>query len=143
MLEVKGIQTGIVIDHIKAGTGLIIFNKLFHTTKQPVVLLMNVNSKLLGTKDIIKMEGSHSIDVDMLGLIDENITVNFIEDNHLVKKINTGIPTRIKGGMKCDNPRCISHTDDCAIPEFTLVTEGKRMYSCSYCEERTVFKLED
>ncbi len=142
MLEVKGISTGIVIDHIKAGTGLIIFNKLFNTTKHPVVLLMNVDSKMLGKKDIIKIEGSHEINVDLLGLIDENITVNYIEDDKMVKKIQTAVPETIKGGIKCHNPRCISHTDDYAIPDFTLVSkEEKLLYSCSYCEEITEYKL--
>lgn len=144
MLEVKGIATGIVIDHIKAGTGLIIFNKLFQNVKLPVVLLMNVDSKLLGKKDIIKIEGAREIDVDLLGLIDENITVNYIENEVLVKKIKTSVPNTIKGGIKCHNPRCISHTDDYAVPDFHLVGRGERLlYSCSYCEEITAYKLQD
>lgn len=142
MLEVRGIATGIVIDHIKAGIGLKIFNKLFHDIKLPVVLLMNVDSQLLGKKDIIKIEGAREIDCDLLGLIDENITVNYIENEVLVKKIKTGVPATIKGGIKCHNPRCISHTDDYAVPDFTLVGKGEKLlYSCSYCEEITEYKL--
>lgn len=142
MLEVKGIANGIVIDHIKAGMGLTIFNKLFRETKHPVVLLMNVDSKLFGKKDIIKIEGAANIDIDMLGLIDENITVNYIENDVLVKKIKTSVPASIRGGIKCHNPRCISHTDDYAVPEFSLVSkEPKLLYSCSYCEEITEYKF--
>ena len=61
MLEVKGIDNGIVIDHIHAGNGLKIFNLLFTDTEQPVVLLMNVKSELLGRKDIIKVENVFEI----------------------------------------------------------------------------------
>lgn len=144
MLEVKGIATGIVIDHIKAGTGLIIFNKLFQNTKHPVVLLMNVDSKLLGKKDIIKIEGAREIDCDLLGLIDENITVNYIENEVLVRKIKTSVPETIRGGIKCHNPRCISHTDDYAVPDFKLISkEEGLLYACSYCEEITKFRLQD
>lgn len=142
MLEVRGIDTGVVIDHIKAGNGLLIFNELFKDTKFPVVLLMNVDSKALGKKDIIKIEGTHDVDCGLLGLMDPNITVNYIEKEKLVKKIKTEVPKVIKGGIKCFNPRCISHTDDYAIPEFRLIKEGEKLeYVCSYCEEITRYKL--
>ncbi|MBU1082757.1 MAG: aspartate carbamoyltransferase regulatory subunit [Spirochaetes bacterium] len=142
MLEVKGIENGIVIDHINAGNGLKIFNLLFSETEQPVVLLMNVKSELLGRKDIIKIENTKEVDLNLLGLIDQNITVNVIENNQLKNKLKATIPRVIKGGIKCQNPRCITHTDDYAIPEFTLVkANGKLEYECSYCEEITVYKL--
>lgn len=142
MLEVKGIENGVVIDHINAGNGLKIFNLLFSETEQPVVLLMNVKSDLLGRKDIIKIENTNEVDLNLLGLIDQNITVNVIENSQLKDKLKATIPKTIKGGIKCQNPRCITHTDDYAIPEFTLVkANGKLEYECSYCEEITVYKL--
>lgn len=142
MLEVKGIDNGIVIDHIHAGNGLKIFNLLFTDTEQPVVLLMNVKSKLLGRKDIIKVENVFDVNLDLLGLLDQKITVNVIRDGKLAEKVKTSVPKTIKGGMKCHNPRCITHSDDYAIPEFKLVkANGKLEYECSYCEEITVYKL--
>lgn len=142
MLEVRGIENGVVIDHINAGNGLKIFNLLFSDTEQPVVLLMNVKSELLGRKDIIKIENTKEVNLNLLGLIDQNITVNVIENSQLKDKLNATIPKVIKGGIKCQNPRCITHTDDYAIPEFTLVkANGKLEYECSYCEEITVYKL--
>lgn len=144
MIEVRGIENGIVIDHIKAGTGLMIFNKIFHDETSPVVLLMNVNSQLLGKKDIIKIEGKMDINLDVLGLIDENITVNFIRNGAVEKKIKTSVPKQIKGTIKCHNPRCISHTDEYAVPTYTLVSKGEKLlYSCSFCEEITEFRLQD
>lgn len=142
MLEVKGIENGIVIDHIKSGNGLKVFNMLFSNTDNPVVLLMNVPSNQYGFKDIIKIENTFDVNRDMLGLIDPNITVNIIKDNLLVDKFKVSIPETIRGGITCKNPRCITHTDDYAIPEFKLIkANGKLEYECSYCEEITVYKL--
>ena len=85
MLEVKGIDNGIVIDHINAGNGLKIFNLLFTDTEQPVVLLMNVKSEQLGRKDIIKVENIFDVNLDLLGLLDQKITINVIRDGKLPK----------------------------------------------------------
>ncbi|MGX8797252.1 aspartate carbamoyltransferase regulatory subunit [Fusibacter sp. JL298sf-3] len=142
MLEVKGIENGIVLDHIKAGNGLKIFNKLFSDIDHPVVLLMNVKSEALGKKDIIKIEGTCDVDLDLLGLIDQSVTINYIKNEQLVDKKNVSIPKTIVGGIECKNPRCITHTDDYAIPTFTLISQnGKLEYECSYCEEITSYKL--
>lgn len=142
MLEVKGIENGLGIDHISAGNGLKIFNRLFADTEYPVVLLMNVSSQIIGKKDIIKIENVFDVDLDLLGLIDPRITVNVIKNGALVDKVKARIPKTIKGGLQCQNPRCITHTDDYAIPEFKLLkANGKMEYECSYCEEITVYKL--
>jgi aspartate carbamoyltransferase regulatory subunit len=142
MLEVKGIENGIVIDHIQAGKGLKVFNRLFSDTTNPVVLLMNVPSKQLGKKDIIKIENTFDVNMDILGIIDPNITVNVIKNNQLADKLKAEIPKSLKGGIQCQNPRCITHTDDYAESEFTLISaNGKLEYECSYCEEITVYKL--
>lgn len=142
MLEVKGIENGVVIDHISAGNGLKIFNLLFADSDNPVVLLMNVASKAIGKKDIIKIENVFDVDLNVLGLIDPKITVNVIKNNTLVDKVKATIPKTIKGGLKCQNPRCITHSDDYAIPEFKLLkANGKMEYECSYCEEITVYKI--
>ena len=142
MLEVKGIENGIVIDHIQSGKGLKVFNRLFSDTDNPVVLLMNVASKQLGSKDIIKIENTFDVDMNILGIIDPNITVNIIKDSKLIKKLKAEIPKSLKGGLKCQNPRCITHTDDYAESEFTLISaNGKLEYECSYCEEITVYRI--
>lgn len=142
MLEVKGIENGVVIDHISVGNGLKIFNLLFADSDNPVVLLMNVASKAIGKKDIIKIENVFDVDLNVLGLIDPKITVNVIKNNTLIEKVKATIPKTIKGGLKCQNPRCITHSDDYAIPEFKLLkANGKMEYECSYCEEITVYKI--
>lgn len=143
MLEVKGIQNGIVIDHIKAGNGLKIFNKLLSEhIDTPVVLLMNVDSKQLGKKDIIKLADVFDVDLDILGLIDHNITVNVVRDAKITDKRKANIPEEVTGLFNCVNPRCITNADAYAIPKFKLYEKnGSAEYICSYCEEITKYRL--
>ncbi|RKD20886.1 aspartate carbamoyltransferase regulatory subunit [Caminicella sporogenes DSM 14501] len=142
MLEVKQIENGIVIDHIKSGNGLKIFNKLLlHESENPVVLLMNVESKALGRKDIIKIENTLDVDLNLLGLIDENITINYIKNGKLYKKEKVSIPTNIKSLIKCKNPRCITNSDIYAKPSFKLISKENLEYKCLYCEEITKYEL--
>lgn len=142
MLEVTGIKRGIVIDHISSGKGLKIFQKLnLDKMNTPVVLLINVSSNRLGRKDIIKIQEHIDVDLTMLGLIDQNITVNIIEDEKIIEKVKINIPKKVIGLFACKNPRCITTIDECAKPEFTLIPNGKIQYQCSYCEELTEYKL--
>ncbi|RKD34340.1 aspartate carbamoyltransferase regulatory subunit [Thermohalobacter berrensis] len=142
MLEVTSINCGIVIDHINCGNGQKIFEKLnLGNVDFPVVLLMNVPSKKLGKKDIIKIENKIDLNLDMLGLIDSDITINIIENGNISKKMNVDIPKKVSGLFKCENPRCISNSDIYATPTFTLVNKNKNKikYQCNYCDDFTYF----
>ena len=62
MLRVTSIKKGIVIDHIPAGDGIKIFNFLeLDKVKYRVALLMNVPSKKMKQKDIVKIENEINI----------------------------------------------------------------------------------
>jgi len=141
MLEVKGIANGIVLDHIKAGKGLEVFNKLVaNKIDSPVVLVMNVDSKLHGKKDIIKIENTFDVDLNVLGLIDENMTVNIIKDGKLFEKQTVVIPEKLTGYIQCKNPRCISHFDNYVEPTFVLYNKEELEYVCSFCDEITKYE---
>lgn len=143
MLEVKGILNGVVLDHIKAGKGLEVFHLLkLNKINAPVVLLMNVDSKDLGKKDIIKIEDKSDFNFDLLALIDQNITVNIIENNTRIKKFLVKVPEQIVGQIKCKNPRCITNSDSYVQPTFNKYAESERLleYMCNFCEEITEFK---
>jgi aspartate carbamoyltransferase regulatory subunit len=142
MLEVKQIKNGIVIDHIKSGNGLKIFNKLqLYKAESPVVLLINVESKILGKKDIIKIENTFNVDLNLLGLIDENISINFIKNGKVIDKKKVVIPEKVEGLLTCKNPRCITNSDDYMKPTFELVSREKLEYRCSFCDEITKYKI--
>lgn len=141
MLEVTSISCGIVIDHIAAGKGMKIFEKLkLADSDYPVVLLINVPSSKHGRKDIIKIENKLDIDLTLLGLIDPNVTVNIVDNSSIIDKKKIKLPMEVSGMFKCKNPRCISNFDDYVNPTFTLVHgNGKILYSCDYCEELTSY----
>lgn len=143
MLTVNSINYGIVIDHITAGNGIKIFEKLkLDQVDFPVVLLINVPSSKFGKKDIIKIENKIDVDLTMLGLIDPAITVNIIENNKIVNKMSINIPDEVQGLFQCKNPRCVSNSDVYVTPKFKLAhVNGKIHYRCNYCEELTTYSL--
>ena len=101
MLNIDSIQNGIVIDHIKAGKGMRIY-ELLELDKLDccVALIKNARSSKLGRKDIIKIEGDIHINFDVLGFIDNHITVCTIRDGALVKKENIVLPKQLKNVIR-------------------------------------------
>jgi len=135
MLNVDQIRNGIVIDHIKAGHGIRIFNWL-GLGKAPynVAFVVNASSARLGRKDIIKIDNTITINLDILGLIDPNITVNIIENENIKSKIKIKLPQKVEDVLLCKNPRCITSTEK--IPHiFNLCDPEKETYRCEYCDE--------
>ncbi len=139
MLNVDTIKNGLVIDHIRAGSGWRIFQWL-GLDKAPFcsALIQNVSSKKSGKKDMIKIENVMEIDFSVLGFIDPNICVNFIKDEKIVRKIKMELPTRVQNVFKCKNPRCITITEHYVKPTFLLVDKENALYRCEYCD--TLYK---
>ena len=135
MLNVDTIKNGIVIDHIRAGSGWRIFQWL-GLDKSPfcAALIMNVPSKKSEKKDIIKIENVMDVDYSVLGFIDPNICVNIIEDEKIVRKVNMELPNRVQNVFKCKNPRCITVTEHYVSPTFLLVDKKNAIYRCEYCD---------
>ena len=135
-MNIDSIQNGIVIDHIQAGKGMRIY-ELLELDKLDccVALIKNARSSKMGRKDIIKIEGDLAINFDVLGFIDNNITVCTIKNGELVKKENIVLPRRIKNVVKCKNPRCITSTEENLDQIFVLCDEKAHRYRCLYCEQ--------
>lgn len=139
MLNVDTIKNGLVIDHIRSGSGWRIFQWL-GLDKAPFssALIMNVPSKKTGKKDIIKIENVMDIDFSVLGFIDPNICVNVIRDEKISRKIKMELPTRVQNVFKCKNPRCITISEHYVKPNFLLVDKANGLYRCEYCD--TLYK---
>ena len=135
MLNIDSITRGLVIDHIKAGKSMDIYNYLkLGELDCSVAIIKNAKSSKLGKKDIIKIEDRIDIDLDVLGYIDPNITINTIEDDKL-SKVQLTLPAKIVNIVKCKNPRCITSTEQ-AIPHvFNLYDRDNQSYRCAYCEQ--------
>ena len=134
---IDAISNGIVIDHISAGKAMKLYNILgLDKLDCSVALLKNVSSGKLGRKDIIKIDSPMEVDLDVLGYIDPNITVNIIRDGKLVEKRTLKLPERITNVIRCKNPRCITSVEQELPQIFTLTDEETRTYRCLYCETK-------
>ena len=136
-MNIDGITNGLVIDHIEAGKGMDIYNALhLGDLECSVALIKNVTSKKMGRKDIIKVDEVIDVDLDALGFIDPNITVNTIKDNEIISKAHIELPKKVTNLIKCKNPRCITSTEQELPHIFKLTNEEKREYRCIYCETK-------
>jgi aspartate carbamoyltransferase regulatory subunit len=136
MLNIAKIKNGIVIDHIRAGQGIRIFNWLgLDKAPYTVAFVINATSEHMGRKDIIKIDNAITINFDILGLIDPHITVNIIENETITEKITLRIPERVENVLICKNPRCITSTEAYIPHIFHLENPELRTYRCEYCDE--------
>lgn len=139
MLTVNSIKNGLVIDHIKAGEGIKIFNFLrLDKVDFAVALIMNAASNKCGKKDIIKIENKIDIDFEILGVIDPNITIDVIENEQIKEKIKLSLPEKVENVIKCKNPRCVTSIEPNIKHIHYLVDENTREYRCHYCDDLQV-----
>ena len=137
-LNIGKISEGFVLDHIQAGKSMDIYKYLnLDQLDCCVAIIKNAKSNKMGKKDIIKIECPIDIiDLDILGFIDHNITVNIIEDSKIVEKKDLKLSAEIKNVIKCHNPRCITSIEQGLDHVFVLTDPEKEVYRCKYCEEK-------
>lgn len=134
-MNIDSIRNGIVIDHIQAKKGLEIYDALkLNELDCSVAIITNAKSKKMGKKDIIKIDKSIDLDLDILGYIDPNITINIIKNDERVDKYHVELPKEIVNIVKCKNPRCITSVEQELNHIFVLTDKEKKMYRCKYCE---------
>jgi len=137
MIEIKGINNGIVIDHIRAGFGIKVLNSLHIDTEHgSVALIMNVASQKRGRKDMIKLENVENVDVNVLGLIDHSATVTHIKDEKIVDKVKLTFPQTVTNVLMCKNPRCVTSIE--AVPHVFHLVDNTGRYRCEYCDNLIV-----
>ena len=138
MLNISGLKEGVVLDHIEAGRSMDIYYQLgLDKLDCQVAIIKNARSSKMGRKDIIKIEGNlDTLDLDVLGYIDHNITVNIIHDNAIVEKKALKLPKKITNVIRCKNPRCITSIEQELPHIFYLADEKTETYRCQYCAER-------
>ena len=102
MLNVGQLNEGVVLDHIEAGKSMSIYKYLkLDQMDCCVAIIKNAHSNKMGKKDIIKVECPiDALDLDILGFIDHNITVNIIKNDKIVEKRVLSLPKEIKNVIK-------------------------------------------
>lgn len=147
-LYVKKIKNGTVIDHISAGYALDVLKILNITGKEgnTVGVVMNVQSKNIEKKDMVKIEGRElkPEEVDKIALISPNATINIIREYGVIDKKKVNLPKDIKGIIECGNPSCISNSKEPVRSIFHVQVMEPIQLRCHYCnrtmERRDILK---
>ena len=146
-LRVKPIRNGTVIDHIAGGQALNVLKILgiAGTTDATVSVVMNVESSKLGKKDIVKVEDRElkEEEVNRIALIAPDATINIIRDFLVIEKHLVDPPDLIIGVVRCQNPSCISNTEEPIKSRMLVKTKNPVMLRCVYCEQPITERIAD
>ena len=136
-MNIDSIKNGIVIDHIASGKSMEIYELLqLEKLDCQVAIIKNAQSRKMGKKDIIKIDAEVSIDFEILGYIDTDITVNIIKNGVLVEKRHLSLPEKLVNVITCKNPRCITTVEQGIDQIFKLTDKENGEYRCAYCETK-------
>lgn len=146
-LRVKPIKNGTVIDHIAGGQALNVLKILgiSGTTDATVSVVMNVESSKLGKKDIVKVEDRElkEEEVNRIALIAPDATINIIRDFLVIEKHLVDLPDLIIGVVRCQNPSCISNTEEPIKSRMLVKTKNPVVLRCVYCEQPITERIAD
>ena len=136
-MNIDSIKNGLVIDHIRSGGAMRIYDLLgLGSLDCTVAIIKNAQSGKMGRKDIIKIDTVTDIDLDVLGYVDPGITVNVIRGGELVEKKNLTLPERLENVLRCKNPRCTTSVEPGLKQVFFLSDRERKTYRCLYCEAK-------
>ena len=136
-MNVDSIVNGVVIDHIQAGKAMKLYELLnLEELDCSVAIIKNVTSHKMGKKDIIKIDADVDVNLDLIGFVDPDATINIIKNEKLVEKKNLSLPKELRNVLKCKNPRCISSVEQELPHIFRLTDPTKKEYRCIYCETK-------
>ena len=136
-MNIDAIQNGIVIDHITAGRGMLLYELLeLGKLDCSVAIIKNAPSKKSGKKDIIKIDADIPVNLDVIGYVDPGVSVNIIRNGVLVEKRTIDMPELLTNVIRCKNPRCISSVEQELKHVFRLTDRENKVYRCLYCETK-------
>ena len=136
-MNIDSVRNGVVIDHITAGNGARLYELLgLDSLTCTVAFIRNVPSKKMGRKDIIKVDGDVTLNLDVIGYVDPAATVNVIRNGALVEKKSIPMPEQLVNVIKCKNPRCITTCEQELPHIFKLTDRENKIYRCLYCETK-------
>ncbi len=136
-MNIDSIQNGVVIDHITAGLGMKLYELLdLASLDASIALIKNVGSGKMGKKDIIKIDADIELNLDVIGFVDPDATINIIKNGELIEKCSIEMPETLTNVIKCKNPRCITSCEQELDHIFKLTDKEGKVYRCIYCETK-------
>lgn len=135
-LQVKALQNGTVIDHIPSENLFKVVALLkLETLDNQITVGNNLNSKLLGSKGIIKIADKYFAEeeISRIALIAPNAKINVIKDYEVIEKKQLSLPETFTGIVKCPNPKCITNNEPMKT-RFEVLGTKPIVLRCPYCE---------
>ena len=131
MRRVTAIRNGTVIDHIPSGHAMRVLEMLAvdKSTSVPVSMVMNVPSKKMGTKDIIKVEDRelNQDELNRLALVAPDARVAIIRAYSVAEKMTIELGDEV---TKCLGS-LVSYLVVSQVDVFDV--DGKLIKSCTKC----------
>ena len=144
-LKIGRIFKGTVIDHIDAGLAITILTLTgIENSPNLITIGVNVPSKKMEKKDIIKIEGVFLNEVQMqqISILSPNAAISLIDNYNVIEKKKVRIPEAIKKLILCVNKTCISNSEKEPIStEFMVLEEKPLKIQCVYCDR--IYKLDE
>ncbi len=138
MRRVTAIQNGTVIDHVPSGSALKVLGMLglLDSRSTPISLVMNVPSKKLDRKDVMKVEDRELTqeELDRLAIIAPNASVAIIRDYHVAEKRSVILGSELTNLARCSFSNCITINPREPLPHRILVHSTNPLdLRCAYC----------
>lgn len=136
-MKVEAIKNGTVIDHITCSKSLHVLKILgLPNDNINVTIAMNVSSKNVGQKDIVKIENREldSSELDQIALIAPEATINIIRNYKVIAKDKVHFTKELKSIIECTNPKCITNTNEPLESKFHVIKTSPVLLRCHYCE---------
>ena len=138
MRRVTAIRNGTVIDHIPSGQAMRVLEMLGigGETSVPISLVMNVPSKKMGSKDIIKVEDRELTqnELDRLALVASEASVAIIRAYSVAEKLEINLTEEVVNVARCTFSNCITTNHREPLPHRLVVTNREPLeLRCRYC----------
>ncbi len=131
-MQVAAIAEGTVIDHIPTQKTFQVISLLgLEDVGSAVTIGINLPSRLMGRKSIIKIADRHFSDeeVSRLAIVARELTLCTIKDYRIAEKRRVTPPEEIRGIIRCSNPKCITNNE----PMLTHFAIAADTCTCRYC----------
>ena len=129
------LRDGTVVDHLPVGSATKALAMLGLPREGPVTVGMNVPSKRMGFKDIIRVEGLElrKSEADRLALLGPSVTVSIVKKGAVARKQRLEVPERLVGVLRCANATCVTNHE--RTPSvFDRTSVSPLVLRCVYCE---------
>jgi len=138
-MRVNRIESGTVIDHIRPGSAIEVFEMLglSKDEQNSIAIAIRVESDKMGQKDILKIEDRYLTprESSMIALISPHATINIIRSFEVEKKRSVELPKRLEGTISCGNPNCITNADREPVKSsFKVISRQPLSVRCLYCD---------